>query len=68
MGGLRTITLEDGVLVKKFKTKIYINLFRAFNFFLLPQGFRVGRHKSPLITSFPPLGTVVIRNLFKLPL
>lgn len=25
MGGLRSVALEDGVLVKNFKTKIYIN-------------------------------------------
>lgn len=41
MEGLRSIALEDGVLVKNFKTNIYITVFRAFNFFA--QEFRGGK-------------------------
>ena len=47
IGGLRTAAMEDWDLVENFKAiffwgGMYLNLFRALNFFLFSQGFRGG--------------------------
>lgn len=43
MGRLRTPAVGDGDLVKNFKTKIYLKLFRALKFPSLPKGSEVGK-------------------------